>query len=349
MSEISKPQTSEDKKINPFVNIVVQQILDYFKNFKEDHKFDEEDYYPETFEYDPPTENLFAIQSRNNIKLTRIKIENHIKHYNIEFITESPCHALLERYHHEIGVSEYGVKPHQLYDAIEKLFKNFRRIKICSLCFNLNLTPTDDSDVCMECAIKTLLDYPKIQCSICLEETNNFITLPCDHKFHASCFTKIKCEYNKKIREVIRKCPLCRIKLYVSHKDHITSFVKVEESELKEDNDHIMGHIMGHVIDENGTREILVAVPRQTIENNDENNDKNDDENDGENDGENDDENDGENDGEMINSIIPEVISESNIQNNGIVSNTVPEVISESNIQDDKNKNHTIDTLPELK
>jgi len=325
MSEISKPQVSEDKKVekihNPFVNVIVQQTLDYFKNFKEEHKFDDEDYYPETFEYDPPTDNLFSIQSRNNIKLTRIKIENHIKHYNIEFITESPCCALLERYHHEIGVSEYGVKPHQLHDAIEKLFKNFRRIKICSLCFNLNLTPTDDSDVCMECAIKTLLDYPKIQCSICLEDTNNFITLPCDHKFHGSCFTKIKSEYNQKIKESIRKCPLCRIKLYVSHKDHITSFVKVEESELKEENNHIIGHIMGHIINENGTQGILVAIPRNAIENNDENDDEND---------------------EIINIEVPVNIPESNSE---VTNNTSPGIDNELDTQN--NKNPIVDNLAE--
>ncbi len=40
-------------------------------------------------------------------------------------------------------------------------------------------------------------------CSICLEELNEYISLKCNHKFHSECVNKL----------LEKNCPLCRIKI----------------------------------------------------------------------------------------------------------------------------------------
>lgn len=178
-----------------------------------------------------PHSDIFKVTNTHGILLHGIKIRNFDK-YDIELILENSLSSYHNHYEDQClqicNVSEKNLVP-----ALEKLFIDFKKVRKCPQCFEINENPSDQSRICVNCCIKSALGFEEIKCAICLENTCNYVTLPCTHKFHAIGFSKISGEYRRYERshECCRKCPLCRVNIII-HKDGCNvSFVKFKEEE----------------------------------------------------------------------------------------------------------------------
>ena len=100
-----------------------------------------------------------------------------------------------------------------MYGALEQLLNEFKQVCICPECLDLNVEPVDNPGICLNCSIRIALNYHSVECAICQENTCNYITLPCYHRFHLVCFAKVAEDYSLKHNCWYQKCPLCRAML----------------------------------------------------------------------------------------------------------------------------------------
>jgi hypothetical protein len=218
------------KLVNPVIKNIIDTALQYFQNYEETHKYksdDDEDEGPGSniYVHRMPYTHVLDIKNKNGIKLRSIKIEN-FDMYSIELRMQNPYY-MLEAYHSSDHIlHEYKLTKEQLPEVLQKMLGDFQKIKKCSQCLDLNFNPTEN-DICVNCCFRIALEYPKIQCAICLEETHSYITLPCGHQFHGPCFTDITSNYIHKINQSVRKCPLCRVLVSVERDHHDVSFRKI--------------------------------------------------------------------------------------------------------------------------
>lgn len=114
---------------------------------------------------------------------------------------------------------------HHLKDALKEAMKQFRDMVVCGDCGNLfqrrmaksitrkakNKVDAIKQTCCHSCMLQAMLTPTrKIDCTICMESTGRFVTLPCSHSFHAKCFLQLPLQYSVEAQETGRKCPNCR-------------------------------------------------------------------------------------------------------------------------------------------
>lgn len=90
--------------------------------------------------------------------------------------------------------------------SIKQLLEKTKKLKWCSFCemgYNSELC-----DYCVCCLVSDLLTYDnsKITCPICLQDTKDYITISCGHRYHFTCISKNK----------TNKCPICRSKYTIN-------------------------------------------------------------------------------------------------------------------------------------
>lgn len=124
-------------------------------------------------------------------------IENHI------------CYQYIASLAYSKGYIESYIKS-DLCDTIEssiiQLLGKTKKLKWCSICemgYNSELC-----EYCLCCLVSDLLTYDnsKIVCPICLQDTKDFITISCGHRYHFTCISKNK----------TNKCPICRAKYTIN-------------------------------------------------------------------------------------------------------------------------------------
>lgn len=212
--------TEEIKALTP-IETIIKASDEYFKNYDEDHKFEDLDdcdgSEPYAYKYNFSSSGIFKIQNKYGTILDELEIHKYspeydedIDKYSVELSFKTPN----KRYRHSsICLYETHLDKEQLPEALKKIFTDFQKIKKCNNCLDLILKPVDGSDICVECCVRELLGNKKINCAICMEDTSFYVTLPCEHTFHYDCFSNIEHKYQSDIGKCCQECPLCRIKI----------------------------------------------------------------------------------------------------------------------------------------
>jgi hypothetical protein len=201
---------------------IVKSAQYYFDHYHETHKFDDDDCeedFSNIYEQYYGCNGLH-VKNSSGVTLAKLRIIRHeldedIYEYELELTYKSP-HAIVE--HSQPTLDQCCLDIDTLPKAIEKVFKEFENIKLCTQCNGINKTVVHD--ICDKCNIKELLGVQQITCTICLEETRNYINLPCGHNFHINCFGEIKNTYFPSLNNCCRKCPLCRALIQIEVADH---------------------------------------------------------------------------------------------------------------------------------
>lgn len=201
---------------------IVKSAQHYFDHYQENHKFDNDDCDDSSNVYEQFFGcNGISVQNSYGVSISKLRILRHeidedlemgIYDYDLELTFTSPD-TIVE--HSQPTLDECCLCFYQLPTALEKLFNDFKKIKFCTKCYGINRT--EIHDICEKCNIKELLDIPEIKCTICLEETRNYITLPCNHCFHISCFSKVKNTFLSALNKCSRQCPLCRAHIEIKN------------------------------------------------------------------------------------------------------------------------------------
>lgn len=223
VASIEETKTS----INPHIARIINAANKYFREYNEEDDNEEEDDMEglDRFVYTTSSTNIFSIKNKGDVILKKIIIEkfeseqSEEEEYIISLILESPNIYRCRNYN---TLSRSGVLEKNLYSVLTKLLNKFQTITKCSECLDLNLT---SDDICLDCSLRIFLNYSMVECAICMESTCSYITLPCDHKFHAICFSKVKCCYYQ--GEHGQKCPLCRALIITEKEYSNTIFRKI--------------------------------------------------------------------------------------------------------------------------